>query len=79
MNILSVILGACSLLLFTYRSFCASQKEPVGQNLIILLVDGEFFYKFPFIFLKNIAFGATLFNGTDSRVKFGAKTLLEVG
>nr|CAD2147345.1 unnamed protein product [Meloidogyne enterolobii] len=55
-----------SIFLFVVFSinFCFSQKEPVGQNLILFLVDG---------------LGANLFNNTDSRMKFGAKTLIENG
>lgn len=27
---------------FFFINFCSSQKEPVGQNLILFLVDGNF-------------------------------------
>lgn len=62
MDLLPWLLLCC--LSFLQFNFSAQQKEPVGQNLIILLIDG---------------FSATLFNETDSREKFGTKTLLENG
>ncbi|KAL3095387.1 hypothetical protein niasHS_007486 [Heterodera schachtii] len=51
-------------LFFLELCYCNSQKEPAGQNLILLLVDG---------------YGANLFNQTNARMKPGAKTLLENG
>lgn len=42
----------------------APSREPVGQNLIVLLVDG---------------YGASLFNRTNAKLQYGAQTLLENG
>uniref|UniRef100_A0A914H1A5 Matrin-type domain-containing protein n=1 Tax=Globodera rostochiensis TaxID=31243 RepID=A0A914H1A5_GLORO len=53
-----------SILFCLLLCLCSSQKEPAGQNLILLLVDG---------------YGANLFNQTDSRTKSGTRTLLENG
>lgn len=39
-------------------------REPVGQNLIILLIDG---------------YGATLFNRTNAKLQHGAEILLQNG
>lgn len=39
-------------------------REPVGQNLIVLLIDG---------------YGASLFNRTNAKLQYGAQTLLKNG
>lgn len=39
-------------------------REPIGQNLIVLLIDN---------------YGAKLFNQTNAKLQYGAQTLLENG
>lgn len=79
MNILQFLLSLCSFFLCNaLLAYGASQKEPVGQNLVILLIDGCFILFHNFLIIINLGFGAQLFNSTDARVKYGTKMLLEV-
>lgn len=41
-----------------------STREPVGQNLVVLLIDG---------------YGASLFNRTNAKLQYGSQTLLTSG
>lgn len=42
----------------------STSREPMGQNLVILLIDG---------------YGASLFNRTNAQLQYGAQTLLSNG
>lgn len=57
------VLAAIAVDLFGWAA-SEDDKEPVGQNLIILLIDG---------------YGASLLNKTDEKFQTGVQTLIENG
>lgn len=64
--LLSTFYEFCAFSIFTSccRLASAWDREPVGQNLIVLLIDG---------------YGANLFNRTNAKIQHGAEILLQNG